>query len=131
MTVKNLYSMANAMVLNWLRKHFDSIFSIQGYFIKSRNDDGSQETSWWDGNPAHHVDFTQEGATNWFSDRLKTLQEAHGINSFKFDAGESDWTPPNPDLNADIEDSPNALTAAYVRTCAEFGGLLEVRSAWR
>ncbi|KAJ3658461.1 hypothetical protein Zmor_010196 [Zophobas morio] len=101
-----------------------------GYFIKSRND-GSQETSWWDGNPAHHVDFTQEGARNWFSDRLKTLQESHGINSFKFDAGESDWTPPNPDLNADIEDSPNALTAAYVRTCAEFGGLLEVRSAWR
>ena len=130
MTAKNQCSMAKATVLKLLRKHFDFICSIQGYFIKSKND-GSEETSWWNGNPAHHVDFTQEGARKWFTDRLKTLQELHGIDSFKFDAGESDWAPPNPDLNADIEDSPNALTSAYVRTCAEFGGLLEVRSAWR
>ena len=122
--------MDKATVLKLLRNHFDFIFSIQGFFVKSKND-GSDETNWWDGNPAHLIDFTQEGARNWFTDRLKTLQDLHGIDSFKFDAGESDWTPPNPVLNADVEESPNVVTSSYVRTCAEFGDMLEVRTGWR
>ncbi|XP_068907022.1 myogenesis-regulating glycosidase-like isoform X1 [Tenebrio molitor] len=99
------------------------------YFVKS--EDGGDQTSWWNGNLSHYIDFTNEEAGKWFIDRLKLLQEQHGIDSFKFDAGESDYPPPNPVLNGDVELSPNSITSAYVRTCATFGGLIEVRSAWR
>lgn len=102
----------------------------KGYFIKSRIDE-SDETSWWDGTTAHHIDFTKEEARKWFVDRLKLLQELHGIDSFKFDAGESDYPPKDPILSENEEQSPNSLTSAYVRTAAEFGHLIEVRSAWR
>ncbi|KAJ3631195.1 hypothetical protein MTP99_012339 [Tenebrio molitor] len=100
-----------------------------GYFVKS--EDGGDETSWWDGNPAHYIDFTNEDAAKWYIDRLKSLQEQHGIDGFKFDAGESDYPPPNSVYNGDVELSPNSITSAYVRTCATFGGLIEVRSASR
>ncbi|RZB39964.1 putative family 31 glucosidase [Asbolus verrucosus] len=98
-----------------------------GYFAKAA--DGSDQTSWWDGNPAHYIDFTNDEARSWFIDRLKLLQELHGIDSFKFDAGESDYPPPNAVFSGDVEMSPNSITSAYVRTCATFGGLIEVRSA--
>ncbi|XP_068906949.1 myogenesis-regulating glycosidase-like [Tenebrio molitor] len=100
-----------------------------GYFVKS--EDGNDETNWWDGNPAHYIDFTNEDAAQWYIDRLKLVQEKHGIDGFKFDSGESDSTPANSVFKGDVELSPNSITSAYVRTCATFGGLIEVRAAWR
>lgn len=64
-------------------------------------------------------------------DRLRLLQEQHGIDNFKFDAGETSWAPQVPVLSGDPEEAPNQLTADYVRTCAIFGDLIEVRSGFR
>ncbi|EFA02566.2 myogenesis-regulating glycosidase [Tribolium castaneum] len=99
-----------------------------GYFVI--DDSGSDETSWWNGQ-AHHLDFSKQEAAKWFTDRLKLLQEKHGIDGFKFDAGESDYAPWHPIVSGDPELSPNSLSGDYIRTDAAFGGLTEVRTGWR
>lgn len=59
------------------------------------------------------------------------MLELHGIDSFKFDAGETTWAPQVSVLSSDIEMAPNSLTSDYVRTCANYGGLIEVRAGFR
>ncbi|KAF2905133.1 hypothetical protein ILUMI_01041 [Ignelater luminosus] len=102
-----------------------------GYFVK--NSEGSDLTSWWNSrrNEAHHLDFTKAEVRSWFTERLRSIQEKHGIDSFKFDAGESSWVPQVPILNGDVDTLPNALSVDYVKTCAAFGDLIEVRSGWK
>lgn len=67
----------------------------------------------------------------WFSDKLKVLQESAGIDSFKFDAGESSWAPYDPKLNASNKHHPLAITTDYINTVSKFGAMEEVRSAFR
>lgn len=58
---------------------------------------GSPVTKWWNSNAtvsSAYVDFTNPAAVTWFTNRLKLLQTVDGIDSFKFDAGESSWAPP-------------------------------------
>lgn len=59
-----------------------------GYFVK--NNKGSTHAAWWNGNDSHQIDFTQEEARKWYSDRVSKIKD-HGIDSFKFDAGESNY----------------------------------------
>ena len=53
----------------------------------------------------------------------------YGIDSFKFDAGESNWLPSSILLNDTIERShwPAAFTTAYVDAVSKFGPMIEVR----
>lgn len=53
------------------------------------------ETSWWNDNETTtaYIDFTKPEARKWYINRLKNLKETAGIDSFKFDAGESSWAP--------------------------------------
>ena len=97
-------------------------------FVKDHS--GNVETSWWNSekNQAGYIDFTKTEVAKWFSDHLKALQVSAGIDSYKFDAGESSWAPPNPVLNATSQEHPSKITSAYVRTVAQFGSLVEVRS---
>ncbi|GJQ75090.1 hypothetical protein Trydic_g9703 [Trypoxylus dichotomus] len=101
------------------------------FLAKSRN--GSLLTSWWNSgeDEAQLLDFTNAEAREWFVSRLRHLQEAHGIDAFKFDAGETSWAPQVAKLYGDIETSPNMMTSDYVRACATFGELVEVRSGWK
>lgn len=50
------------------------------------------------------------------------------MDSFKFDAGETSWAPRGPRLLGTVASSPNSLTSAYIRTVAQFGDMVEVRS---
>lgn len=58
--------------------------------MKSTN--GSTRATWWNGDNAHQIDFTNSKAVQWFSTRVKTLQQSTGIDSFKFDGGETDYS---------------------------------------
>ncbi|KAG5875299.1 hypothetical protein JTB14_028449 [Gonioctena quinquepunctata] len=102
----------------------------RGYFVK--NPEGDTRAIWWESENAHQIDFTKEEAAQWFADKMKKLLEDPGVDSFKFDAGETDYAiPPAQYDNVDQEEVPNILTQKYVETCSQFGDLIEVRSAWR
>lgn len=91
---------------------------------------GNVLTQWWNSgfHQAAYVDFTQTEVAEWFYNRLKALQQTAGIDSFKFDAGESSWVPPDPVLNATGKEIPSKITSDYVKTVARFGPLVEIRS---
>lgn len=122
------------------------------------NYEGNPDTQWWNSvkDEAAYIDFTKPAATEWYINRLKRLQEDAGIDSFKFDAGETSWSPQvmlqfeneysafvsirninmklikmaqDPKLNASLEDHPSAITKTYVRAVSAFGPIVEVRSA--
>lgn len=75
--------------------------------------------------------FTKPEMAKWFSDKLTALLEASGIDSFKFDAGESSFSPADPALNATTPRHPLAVTTDYLNTIAKFGPMIEVRSGFR
>ncbi|XP_034833124.1 myogenesis-regulating glycosidase-like isoform X2 [Maniola hyperantus] len=102
-----------------------------GYLVVS--EDGSEETSWWNdnGTTAAYVDYTKPEARKWYSDRVQMLHDQYGIDSFKFDGGESSWSPQIPVLQSDIDGQPSAITTEYVKSVAQFGSMVEVRSGYR
>lgn len=63
------------------------------YLVLDQN--GDPKTEWWnsDRGKAAYIDFTKPEAANWYSSRLITLLADTGIDSYKFDAGESSWSP--------------------------------------
>lgn len=88
---------------------------------------------WWQGVLASYVDFTNPEAVTWWSSRLQQLRDEYGIDSFKFDAGESNWLPSSLLLNDSIprENWPAAFTPAYVDAVSKFGPMIEVRVGLR
>ncbi|KAF5297324.1 hypothetical protein FQA39_LY12163 [Lamprigera yunnana] len=103
------------------------------YGFLAKNLDGSDLTQWWNSGKkeATYLDFSNAEVQEWFIERLKTLQQKHGIDSFKFDAGETTWAPNISELWSDVENIPNSISKDYVRTCAKFGDLIEVRTGWK
>lgn len=59
-----------------------------GYFVKTLT--GAVNTIWWNGE-ASYVDFTNPEAAAWWSNDLRVLLATSGIDTLKFDAGESSW----------------------------------------
>lgn len=108
-------------------KYFNDAKS-KGRLVADQN--GDVRTEWWNSKrgEAGYIDFTKTETANWFYDHLKALQTSAGIDSYKFDAGESSWTPPDPKLNSTSKQPVHKIVADYVRTCARFGSLVEVRS---
>ncbi|KAF5297325.1 hypothetical protein FQA39_LY12164 [Lamprigera yunnana] len=102
-----------------------------GFLVKDLN--GNDLTQWWNSGSkeATYLDFSNTEVQEWFIDKMKTLQHKHGIDSFKFDAGETTWGPEMPQIFGDVENIPNSLSVDYVRTCAKLGDLIEVRTGWR
>ena len=94
------------------------------YFV--RNDSNSVLTEWWNG-VAATIDFTNPNASNWWMDRLKRLQDEIGFDSFKFDAGESNWLPPNSIYYRMDNNYPDTIVKSYVETVGQFGNMVEVR----
>ncbi|XP_037813724.1 myogenesis-regulating glycosidase [Lucilia sericata] len=100
----------------------------KGYLVLDHNK--NPDTQWWNSKTgeAAYVDFTKSEVQDWFKQRLRRLQTEDGIDSFKFDAGESSWVPDDPVLNASSNFSPSQITRDYVRTVGSFGSMVEVRS---
>lgn len=62
-----------------------------GYFVEDA--DGNVRTSWWNGNSAAIVDFTNVEARDWYVERLRALKAISEVDAFKYDAGETSWLP--------------------------------------
>lgn len=103
----------------------------KGYFVADHN--GNPDTQWWNSDTAQaaYVDFTKPEVAAWFTQRLQAILDESGIDSFKFDAGESSWSPPDSVQNGPRREHPNLIVKDYLRTVAKFGDLVEVRSAHR
>ncbi|PZC75029.1 hypothetical protein B5X24_HaOG206800 [Helicoverpa armigera] len=98
-----------------------------GYIVSSET--GNVETSWWNdnGTTAAYVDFTKQTVRDWYMQRLHRLQNETGVDAYKFDGGETSWSPTVAVLQGDVNEQPNSITADYVRTVSAFGPLVEVR----
>ena len=94
---------------------------------------GSTLTTWWNSGllQAHHIDFTKTAAQERFYNSLESIRQQHGIDSYKFDAGEFNWAPEIAELNASASASPYSLTTAYVDTCVKFGDMIEIRTGYK
>lgn len=60
----------------------------KGYFVNSTAN--TVNSIWWNG-VASYVDFTNPEAAAWWSKNLLDLLAKSGIDTLKFDAGESSW----------------------------------------
>lgn len=64
------------------------IGKTKGYFVNSTSN--TVNSVWWNGN-ASYVDFTNPEAATWWANALRELLAKSGIDTLKFDAGESSW----------------------------------------
>ncbi|XP_072938349.1 myogenesis-regulating glycosidase-like [Epargyreus clarus] len=103
----------------------------KGYLVL--NEEGSPDTSWWNNNGSTpgYIDFTNPEASDWYTTRARNLIETYDIDSVKFDAGESSWSPQIPVQNGDIDLHPGHIVQSYVRAVATFGPMIEIRSGIR
>lgn len=97
----------------------------QGYLAKDASGT-TQLTHWWNGD-AGLIDFTNAEAAAWWAQRLLDLQQNTGVDSFKFDAGESSWLPENYTLQVDERFWPNIYSIKYMETVTQFGNMIEAR----
>lgn len=89
------------------------------------------DRSYFLGENAGTIDFTNPKAVDWWLGRLNQLKEL-GIDSFKFDAGETSWLPQAPKLAAAQNLQPAIYTHNYTNILAShFGNGIEVRVGWR
>lgn len=63
------------------------------YFVLA--EDGSPDSNWWNNNGSlpGYIDFTNPEAAQWWAGRIRSLIETYDIDSLKFDAGESSFSP--------------------------------------
>ncbi|XP_047121975.1 myogenesis-regulating glycosidase-like [Schistocerca piceifrons] len=97
----------------------------KGYF--ATNTEGSTRTEWWRGYGGV-IDFTNSKAASWWINRVWALRNETGLDSFKFDAGETSWLPQLPAITP-LEVNPVRFTDDYVQTVSQFGPMIEVRAS--
>ena len=68
---------------------------------------------WWEGLGAV-LDVTSPVATSWYLGKLGDLQSKYGVDSFKFDAGESNLMPRWRHDASMMLDNPNEYTRLFV-----------------
>ncbi|XP_065224578.1 myogenesis-regulating glycosidase-like isoform X2 [Planococcus citri] len=105
---------------------FHSQAKQAGYFVK--NHAGETRVTWWNGN-ASVIDFTNPQAVDWWYKKLKKVQTETEINSFKFDAMESNYNPQVPIYHRLDDSHPETNLKEYMNFVSRFGNMVEVRAA--
>ena len=75
------------------------------------------------------LDVTNWAAVQWFAGRLRQFRKEFGVDSFKFDAGETSYLPPRMRTAFPLHDL-NRYTTLYVNMAATFGRSVEVGIAF-
>ncbi|XP_049837155.1 myogenesis-regulating glycosidase-like [Schistocerca gregaria] len=96
-----------------------------GYFVA--NTEGDTLTRWWRG-VAGIIDITNPDAVAWWTNRILALQNATGIDAFRFAAGETSFLPQLPALEP-IERNPVVFTDEYARIASQFGPMTELEAS--
>lgn len=95
-----------------------------GYWVK--NEDGSTALiRWWAGLQAGMLDVTNPEAVDWFVERLEQFRTQYGIDSFKFDAGETNYLGYHKTMAPIV--NPCEYSTAWVKLAAQLGKQVEVR----
>ncbi|XP_047121999.1 myogenesis-regulating glycosidase-like [Schistocerca piceifrons] len=124
--VEDLHSMGFRVTL-WVHPsdcepHYSRALE-RGWFVT--NTEGSTITSWWNGRGGI-IDFTNATTASEWSSQLWKVKTEMGIDSCKFDAGETSWLPQPPALRTE-EKNPVQYTPDYLKTAAQFGPMVEAR----
>ncbi|GAB6025579.1 hypothetical protein CHUAL_011307 [Chamberlinius hualienensis] len=99
-----------------------------GYFVTINGTNVTGRTNWWNGISAGIIDITNPSAAEWWELRLRNLSSQTGINSFKFDAGESSYLPKDAYLSSSDESvQPGSYTNYYSNFARKFGNQVECR----
>lgn len=99
-----------------------------GYFVKRKGEDTPGLVMWWNG-LAGMLDVTNPKAVDWFVNRLETVRQDIGIDSYKFDAGETNYLVENFDTYLPIV-NPCEYTTLHSEMAARLGTQIEVRAAF-
>lgn len=92
--------------------------------------DGHPITTKW--NSAGIIDFSNELAVKWWTERLVHFRNESGVDGFKFDDGEVYWYGDDfttHDLK--VREYTNWVSTRYVEACSKLGPMTEVRSAFK
>ena len=100
----------------------------KGYFVLDGEGQRPAQIDWWQGSGAM-VDVTNKEACRWYANRLERFQKEYAMDSFKFDAGETNWLPDRFTTSQPLR-NPSEFTTKYVDLVSRFGGQIEVRSAF-
>lgn len=88
----------------------------------------SGQLRWWGTQPVRAIDLTSDAAVEWFVGRLEALQQAVGLDGFKFDAGEPCFLPRAAKTRRPLK-YPGEYTQLWVNRVVSHFPLSEVRSA--
>lgn len=80
----------------------------KGFLVRQFESDHVILTSWWDGNHSGILDVSNNSAVDWFLAKLERLKGKYHVDSFKFDAGESEWLP-NMYSMANMSENPSDI----------------------
>ncbi|XP_071509210.1 myogenesis-regulating glycosidase-like [Diadema antillarum] len=94
------------------------------YWVKEENGQTAL-ISWWAGTQAAMLDVTNPDAVDWFVQRLEDVRTTYGIDSFKFDAGETNYLGSYKTLQAIV--NPCEYTTGWVNLASRLGTQVEVR----
>lgn len=84
---------------------------------------------WWNG-IGGILDFTNQEAREWFSQKLRSLRSRYGVTSFKFDAGETNYLPWKFSTKIPIRD-PSFFTRRYTEMAIPYNDRAELRSGYQ
>ncbi|XP_073807533.1 myogenesis-regulating glycosidase isoform X2 [Danio rerio] len=101
----------------------------RGLFVRVPGSQLPALVSWWNG-IAGILDFTNPEARDWYTLNLCNLKNKYGVESFKFDAGETSYLPQQFSTFVPLHD-PSTFTRRYTEMAIPFNDRGELRSGYQ